>query len=684
MGLFKQIAEPLVARGVPVMPLRPRTKIAFIQNWPDVATTDLAQIERWDAELPDANGASVSLAKEGGVWFLDIDKEGFSDEIEKQTGQKIPETFTVRSSKGKGHYYFRQSPASMAMGIIKAVGSDGHELFSARSGNAYVVSPKSVHPDTGKIYEIIRDTDIIPAPDWLVQWCINQKPKEVFEKSVPVETKKIVSGSRNNAITSLLGRARQTSELNFEELLALGLRLNEERCEPPLSEQEVRTIANSVSKYSVTETPRPLIGGVPVGQLPSTAVVQAQPLERPEIKAIPYPVFPDPKWIFKDCSIFDGFVRPVCEANPSRRAEFMMLPALTILLNYIGTKVRIEFKGLIPSIYLVLVARKGRMFKSSSIQDAIEYLNHVGIVDYANQGTRNAEGKSLVWTAGSPEGLGMEMARTNCHSPILFYDELATLSKKTSIEGSSLGQALSTMYESGLFANTVKGRKEQFSHAPKSYCASLLAATTDKNFIQTMSPIITSAQGNDERFMYVYQPEILPKATPQVLVDTKPGSSLTRQRIDKAIKKGVYSIDGDMTRLEHLSEINNRVEQRAEKWALALAIDLGKDTIDDDVLERAYYIAKYELAVKKYLHIPESTTREASIQNEIIQLLQRNGGSVLVRDLNRVMHPERHGTSLWFQVYNGLIRGGWIAEDGDGTKGSPRQVILLRVPEVDD
>ena len=472
----------------------------------------------------------------------------------------------------------------------------------------------------------------------------------------------------------------------------MGLRLNEERCDPPLSEQEIRTIAGSISKYSITEIPKVLIGGVPVGQLPSTAAAQAhqqqqiQQLleERPEIKAIPYPVFPDPKWIFKDCSIFDGFVRPVCEANPSRRAEFMMLPALAILLNYLGTKVRIEFKGLIPSIYLVLVARKGRLFKSSSIQDAIEYLFNVGIVDYASQGTRNAEGKSLVWTAGSPEGLGMEMARTNCHSPILFYDELATLSKKTSIEGSSLGQALSTMYESGLFANTVKGRKEQFSHAPKSYCASLLAATTDKNFIQTMSPIITSAQGNDERFMYVYQPEILPKATPQVLVDTKPGSALTRQRVDKAIQKAVYSIDGDMTRLEHLSEINNRVEQRAEKWALALAVDLGRDTIDDDVLERAYYIAKYELAVKKYLHIPESTTREAGIQNEIIQLLQRSGGSVLMRDLNRVMHPERHGTSLWYQVYNGLCRGGWIAEDGEGTKGSPKQVILLRVPEDSD
>src|ERR1700676_2492531 len=199
-----------------------------------------------------------------------------------------------------------------------------------------------------------------------------------------------------------------------------------------------------------------------------------------------------------------------------------------------------------------------------------------------------------------------------------------------------------------------------------------------------MSPIITSAQGNDERFFYLYQPEILPKSIPQMLVDTKDAAVETKKRIDKAIQRATYTIDGDITRLEHLSEINNRVEQRAEKWALALAIDIGRDSIDDDILERAYAIAKYELAVKRYLYVPETTTREGSIQAEIIQLLQRNGGAMLQRDLNRVLHPERHGTSLWRQVYVGLIQGGWIAEDGQGTKSSPKQVVLLRLPEEDE
>ena len=56
-----------------------------------------------------------------------------------------------------------------------------------------------------------------------------------------------------------------------------------------------------------------------------------------------------------------------------------------------------------------------------------------------------------------------------------------------------------------------------------------------------------------------------------------------------------------------------------------------------------------------------------------------------VSQFNKKIHPERHGTSLWFQVYNnGLIRSGWVAERGSGNKGDPKMVVLLRVPEQDE
>src|SRR5437763_2739518 len=87
---FEQRALPLIERNVPVVPLRPKSKIAFITEWQDKATTDPAKIKEWGQESPDANVASVAKAQSGGVWFFDADRAGLADQIEQQTGKKIP------------------------------------------------------------------------------------------------------------------------------------------------------------------------------------------------------------------------------------------------------------------------------------------------------------------------------------------------------------------------------------------------------------------------------------------------------------------------------------------------------------------------------------------------------------------------------------------------------------------
>jgi hypothetical protein len=664
---FFDIAKPLAERGIPQIRLRPRTKIAFETDWPVRATTNLSILKQWSDEMPDANAASVARGEIGGFWFFEIDKPNFHKEIEQQTGQCFPDTFIVRSSPGRGHFFFRQTASSIAMGNCQGKDADGKEIWSARVDSRYVVSAGSEHPTSGRRYEIVRDSPIVEAPEWLIQWCINQKS----------EPKKILMGSRNNTLTSLLGKARQTSKLNTEELITLGLQLNKELCDPPLSEQEVQTIARSVGKYEIAPMPPVIMGGQVIGQ--SAPVQPAEPLI---IKPIPYPVWPE--WVMKGTSIYDGFIKPICDEN-SRYPQFMFMPAMVLILNYLGLKVSIEENPqLIPSFYMMSIGRKGRVIKSSSVQDAIEYLRIAGIVEFANSQTRNAGGKSLIWTAGSPEGLGLEMARTACKNAVLFYDELSTLTSKAAIENSTLKQSLLTMYESGQFANIIKNRKETFVFEPKSYCASLIACTTDKNFSQHWSRMSGDSSGLDERFFFLYQPENLINLTPQKYVNTVEGTIETRRRIDKAVQQRTYHLVDDTFLHEYINRLGNRTEQRLEKMALFFAVDMGKDEIDESCIERALAISKYELAVKKYLSVFESTTKEGALQQEIIQLLQRHNGVVTSRQLDRALHPERHGTYLWQRVYSGLLQAGWIAESGAGTKNNPKQVVLLRVPEDDD
>ena len=176
---FKLMARVLIDRGVPVIPLRPATKIAFQKDWQDLASTDPKQIAEWGEQYPEANVACVAKAALGGFWFFEVDEPNYHKVIQEETGKKIPNTFMVSSRKGqgRGHFYFKQSAASIAMGNLQGrIG--GKEAWSARVDDRYVVGPGSIHPQTQEPYTIALDAPIVEAPDWLIEWCVKHNSSE--------------------------------------------------------------------------------------------------------------------------------------------------------------------------------------------------------------------------------------------------------------------------------------------------------------------------------------------------------------------------------------------------------------------------------------------------------------------------------------------------------------------------
>ena len=86
---FRDIAIPVARLGVPVTPLQPRTKVAFLSGWQHSATTDLAQIEQWDQQFPQSNCGAVATGKPGDVWFFEADKPEVLDRIASETGHDL-------------------------------------------------------------------------------------------------------------------------------------------------------------------------------------------------------------------------------------------------------------------------------------------------------------------------------------------------------------------------------------------------------------------------------------------------------------------------------------------------------------------------------------------------------------------------------------------------------------------
>jgi hypothetical protein len=146
--------------------------------------------------------------------------------------------------------------------------------------------------------------------------------------------------------------------------------------------------------------------------------------------------------------------------------------------------------------------------------------------------------------------------------------------------------------------------------------------------------------------------------TPLVDFDMSPGVELTKWRVKAAIDRRFFAA-GDWTPFaEAIGHLGVRPEIRAEKFALYFAIDLGRDSLDDDCKRRGIALAEYDLATKAWLSPIEAYTRQGQIQQEILLALERAGGAMPYRDLQRTLHAPRLGTDIWNKAVKGLQESG--------------------------
>jgi hypothetical protein len=240
---FKDRAVQTLALDIPVIRLRPRDKAALDTGWPALATTDLRTVCKWNSETPDANVGAVAKAELNGVWFFEIDSLDVIKRIETETGQTIPPTYRVRSRPERGHYYWRQTPESIALGNI-AQSFVKHGDFSVRVHNEYVVGALSINPKSGEPYTVAEDSPIAQCPTWLIDWIKAQRVEK--EKLVREPGVLIPHGSINGHLVSLIGKLiRENVPLEAAEIATVAWA--HENCAPPIDEGKV--LADTRSMY---------------------------------------------------------------------------------------------------------------------------------------------------------------------------------------------------------------------------------------------------------------------------------------------------------------------------------------------------------------------------------------------------------------------------------------------------
>lgn len=234
-------AARYAARGVAVFPVeprgkRPRTRRGFLD-----ASIDPRQVERWWRADGNAN-VGIATGRRSGLVVLDVDGDPGAEslaDLERQHGA-LPRTASVVTPRGGQHYWFKHPGAEVPC----SAGRLGPGL-DVRGDGGYVLAPPSVGVN-GRRYEPDERSPLAEMPKWLLD--LTAEPK--VSKPTPAEEwLKIVAGlgagERNH------GLARLTGHLLHKDvdarLVASLVHLVNRRCQPPLPDEEVDRILESIA-----------------------------------------------------------------------------------------------------------------------------------------------------------------------------------------------------------------------------------------------------------------------------------------------------------------------------------------------------------------------------------------------------------------------------------------------------
>jgi hypothetical protein len=159
----------------------------------------------------------------------------------------MPTTVECRTGGGGRHLYFAH-PGGLIRNKVGLV--PGVDL---RGDGGYVVAPPSVH-SSGVRYLWVEghrpgSTAIAALPDWVLRRAVDELPR----RGHPVEfCRRLVydgvpAGERNNTIASLAGHLLRHG---VDPAVAMELLLcwNRVRCRPPLADEEVAAVVESITR----------------------------------------------------------------------------------------------------------------------------------------------------------------------------------------------------------------------------------------------------------------------------------------------------------------------------------------------------------------------------------------------------------------------------------------------------
>jgi hypothetical protein len=246
------------ARDIAVFPLAPCSKLPLLSKKFGGcgvldASTDQNQIRKW-WEINRSANIGIATGEPSGFFVVDVDPHHGGDEtlaeLERKHGP-LPETTISHTGGGGQHLLF-----TYVNGIGNSVGKLGLGV-DIRADGGYIVAPPSVHQSGRQyVWDVDRGLDdMAPAPAWLVSLASGKTSGTSTPAELPENWRKLVAngvgeGQRNNAVARLAGHflRRGIAPLLVLEVCRC---FNGQRCRPPLSDEEITRIVDSICRREI-------------------------------------------------------------------------------------------------------------------------------------------------------------------------------------------------------------------------------------------------------------------------------------------------------------------------------------------------------------------------------------------------------------------------------------------------
>lgn len=232
--------------GWVVMPIKPNDKRPIIKNWSKIQSND----ETLD-KFKDTSNIGIIMGETSNLVCIDVDvkhTDGVAtlEKLEEQLGE-LPQTVMSETPSGGIHYYFKYVKG------IRNRKNVGEGIDIQADGTQTVEAPSQID---GTYYEWVNspfEYEIAELPQkWKQYLCEEVDEDTLLLSNKPFEApSEVEEGGRNNTLASYVG-SLLGKKLKKATVLKKALKYNEESCNPPLDEDEVKTIVDSMIKTDKT------------------------------------------------------------------------------------------------------------------------------------------------------------------------------------------------------------------------------------------------------------------------------------------------------------------------------------------------------------------------------------------------------------------------------------------------